>query len=161
MIAIIVAMTKKGVIGARDTLPWHIPAELKNFKKITTGNTVIMGRKTFESIGRTLPCRNNIIISSSPLITVQGAVVCSSIAEAVAKARAYNKDIFVIGGAHVYAQFLPLANRLLISYIKQDYEGDILFPEFDPTQWKLLSTESYPEFDFCVYGRLQQELNGQ
>src|SRR3990172_100449 len=116
MMNIIVAMDKNRVIGKNNEIPWHISEEVMNFKKLTSGNTVIMGRKTFESIGRPLPDRNNIVVSTSMPQTA-GIDVCNSFEESIIKAKSYGKDIFVIGGATVYEQALPLADKMYISYV--------------------------------------------
>ena len=152
MITIIAAMTKSGVIGKGNKLPWHIPDELKNFRRLTQGSCVIMGRRTFESIGRPLPNRHNIILSP-PDLCVSGVDVCQSIESALQIARAYEKDIFVIGGAYTYAQFLSIAHRLLISYIKHDYEGDVYFPPFDESLWRVVERVDYLEFEVVTYER--------
>ena len=169
MIYIITAMTKSGVIGKGNELPWNIPDELKNFRRLTQGSTVIMGKRTFESIGRLLPNRHNIILSSpqqddptfSELLSTSFGKklpestttvdVCHSVDQALDKARSYNKDIFIIGGAYTYAQFLSIADFLYISYIKQDYEGDVFFPAFDLSTWGVIERIDYPEFEFVVY----------
>jgi dihydrofolate reductase len=153
MITIISAMTKSGVIGKGNALPWHIPDELKNFRRLTQDSTVIMGRRTFESIGRPLPKRNNIVLSL-PGWQASGVIVCQSIDESLEVAQSFGRDIFVIGGAQTYVQFLPLAHRLLLSYIKQDYEGDIFFPDFNLSEWNIVERVDYPEFEVVTYERL-------
>ncbi len=152
MIYIIVAMDKNRVIGKNNMIPWHISEEVSNFKKLTTGNTVIMGRKTFESIGRPLPNRNNIVISSS-MPSTAGLDVCKTIGEGIIAAKSYGKDIFIIGGATVYEQTLPLADKMFISYVKGEYEGDVFFPEFEENEWHVEKKEEYAEFDLLVYVR--------
>jgi len=147
---IIAAMTRDRVIGKDNKMPWHLPDDLKLFKKLTTGNTVIMGRKTYQSIGKPLPNRNNIVISRSEM-DIPGAVVCQSIAQALSKAEEYGKKIFFIGGAEIYRQALPLADYLCISWLKQDYPGDAKFPEFIESAWERLSETEYPEFTNILY----------
>ena len=154
-ITIISAMTKQFVIGKGNALPWNIPDELKNFKRLTQGSTVIMGRRTYESIGRPLPNRNNIVLSP-PDWHVAGVSVCQSIDESLNIARTFGKDIFIIGGAQTYAQFLPLAQRLFISYIKHDYEGDVFFPAFDLSEWNIVERVDYPEFEVVTYERKKE-----
>ena len=150
MINIIAAMTKTGIIGKDNQLPWRIPDEMKHFKNTTTGCTVIMGRKTFDSIGKPLPNRNNIVLGPPDLIII-GATVCSSVEDALLIAQTFNKEIFIIGGAHTYAQFLPYAQRLFISYIKHDYEGDVFFPKWNPLHWNVIKKVDYQEFEFVLY----------
>lgn len=152
MISIIVAMTKKRVIGKNHKLPWHIGDDLKNFKKLTKGSVVIMGRKTFESIGKPLPERINIVLSSS-LKCVEGIIVCKTISEALQTAQSFNSEVFIIGGGSVYAEAVPLAEKLYVSYIKGDYDGDTFFPEFDEQQWSVQERIDYPEFELVVYAR--------
>ncbi len=152
MINIIVAMDKNRVIGKDNKLPWHISDDLKNFKKLTTGNTVIMGRKTFESIGRPLPNRNNVVISSS-MPSTPGIDVCKTMEEGIIKAKSYGKDIFVIGGATVYEQAIPFTDKMYISYVKGEHEGDVFFPEFDEKEWHVERKEEYTEFELLIYVR--------
>lgn len=156
MIYLIAAMTKEGVIGKGNQLPWNIPAELKHFRKSTQGSTVIMGRRTFESIGRPLPNRHNIVLSPPDLV-VSGVDVVKSIDQALDVAYGYGKDIFVIGGAQVYAQFLPLVDCLYISYIKYAYEGDVFFPSCDWYKWKEVERVDHNEFEFVVYRRVSNK----
>ncbi len=152
MITIITAMTRNRVIGKRNALPWYIPEELKLFRKLTSGHTVIMGKNTFHSIEKPLPNRHNIVVSSSEE-NIEGVDVCRSISEALTKANGYQKEIYIIGGANIYAQFLPIVDRLYISYIKTDYEGDVFFPPFDVNQWNITEKKDFPEFEFVVCTR--------
>ncbi len=152
MIYIITAMTSKGVIGKGNNLPWNIPDELKNFKSLTTGHTVIMGLKTYQSIGRPLPNRHNIVLSHEN-ITISGVEICTSAQEALNKAYSHGTDIFIIGGAYTYEQFLPIADRLYISYIKHDYDGDVFFPAFDASSWESIEVIEHPEFTRVLYTR--------
>jgi dihydrofolate reductase len=150
MINIIAAMGKNRVIGKDNKLPWHISDDLKNFKKLTSGNVVVMGRKTFESIGKPLPNRVNIVISSS-MPETEGIIVCHDIPSALEKARSYNKEIFIIGGATIYQQTIPWANRMYLSYVKGDYDGDAFFPEYDESKWKIDHKEQFTDFEMTVY----------
>ena len=156
MLALIVAMTKDRVIGKDNAIPWHISEDFKLFKKVTSGNTIIMGRKTFDSIlnrlGKPLPDRNNIIISTS-MKEREGIDVCRSFDEALKKAKVYKKEIFVIGGASIYKEALHVVDTMYISYIKKDYKGDILFPFFNKEQWKEVEKKEYDEFDFVILKR--------
>jgi dihydrofolate reductase len=152
MLAIIVGIGKHRIIGKGNQLPWNIPEDLKNFKKITSGNTVIMGLKTYESIGRPLPNRNNIVLHFEK-IDIPGVTVCTSIPESIEKAKEFGKDIFCIGGVSIYKQFLPLVDKLYISWIKKEYQGDMLFPEFDLDEWQPEHTEDFNDFEFVIYKR--------
>ena len=145
-------MTKERVIGKKNALPWYIPEDLKNFKRLTTGNTIIMGRKTFDSIGRPLPNRKNVVISRS-MEKVEGVDVCKSVEEGLQKAESYGKDIFIIGGATIYQQTLPLAEKMYISHVIKDYDGDIYFTEFNKEEWSIESREEFDEFELVVYAK--------
>lgn len=154
MVIIIAALSKNRVIGKDNKLPWHISDELRKFKQLTTGHTVIMGRKTFESLGKPLPNRNNIVISHS--LSPRPAVsVCRDLDEALQKAHSFNRDIYIIGGAALFEQALPRADRMYISHVKKEYDGDTYFPKFNPCDWKVEEVEDYPEFEFVVYARKQ------
>lgn len=155
MIIIIVGIAKNRIIGKDNRLPWSIPEDLKKFKRITSGNTLIMGRKTFESIGKPLPNRFNIVLSRSMQSEsdIEGIEISSSVDDAIAKAKKHGKDIFIIGGTEIYRQFLPIADRLFISHIKKEYQGDSYFPEYDESEWEVESKEQFDEFDFVVYKR--------
>ncbi|MDI6740549.1 MAG: dihydrofolate reductase [Candidatus Edwardsbacteria bacterium] len=152
---IIVAMTKDHVIGKSGKMPWHISDDLKLFKKLTTGNTVIMGRTTYESIGKPLPKRTNIVVSAT-VKEIPGAEVCATFEDAVKKAEGLRRDIFFIGGASIYKQALPIADAMHVSWVKQQYAGDARFPEFDLARWEKVSEEDYPEFIHALYQRKRQ-----
>ncbi|MBS1987901.1 dihydrofolate reductase [Candidatus Dependentiae bacterium] len=154
MIKIIAAMTKQGVIGKGNALPWNIPDELKNFRKLTQGHPIIMGSRTFESIGRPLPNRHNIVLGQ-PGLKIENVDVCHSVDDALRIAQADTKDIFIIGGAYTYAQFLPIADYLYLSYIKHNYEGDVFFPAVNWSDWEVAEHTDYPEFEFFVYKRIR------
>jgi len=139
MISLIVAIGKNNVIGKDNRIPWRLPADLAYFKKVTTGHTVIMGRKTFESIGKPLPNRRNVIISGNRNYSVDDCMVCHSIEDALKLSLNNNEEIFVIGGANVYCELLPYAQRLYITSVEEDFEGDTFFPEIDYMQWTLVS----------------------
>jgi dihydrofolate reductase len=151
---IIVAMTRSRVIGKENKMPWHLPEDLKLFKKITSGNTVIMGRKTYESIGRPLPNRQNIVITSGQ-VNIEGALVCRTITEALDKADQYGHKIFFIGGAKLYMSALELVDYMYVSWLKQEYEGDAYFPEFDVNDWEKMEETDYPEFTNILYKRIR------
>ena len=159
-ITIIAAMTKSRVIGKNNQLPWHIAEDLQNFKKLTAGNTVIMGRKTYESIGRPLPNRNNIVISTM-MPARDGVTICKTVPEAIEKAKTFQKDIFIVGGATIYEQTLPFADRLVISYIKKDYEGDTYFPNFNEDDWNIKKREDRNEFELILYKRKQKQVSNE
>jgi len=152
MIGIIAALDEKRVIGKDGKLPWHISEDLKNFKRLTSGSTVIMGRKTFESIGKPLPNRNNIVVSTTMQPT-EGLDVCTSLPGAIEKAKSYGQDIFIIGGARAYEEGLNVADKLFLSYVKGVHDGDTYFPEFNEEDWIVESREAFDEFELVVYVR--------
>ncbi|MCB9358438.1 dihydrofolate reductase [Candidatus Woesearchaeota archaeon] len=152
MLALIVGIGPNRVIGKGNELPWNIPEDLKNFKEVTKGNSVIMGLKTFESIGRPLPGRNNIILSLDP-VEIPNCTVCTSIPEAIKAGEEFGKDIFCIGGVSIYKQFVPIVEKLYISWIKKEYDGDMFFPEFDLDEWEPEETKEFNEFKFVIYKR--------
>ena len=157
-ISIIVAIAQNYAIGKDNQLLWHISRDLKRFKHITSGHRVIMGKKTYESLPvRPLPNRTNIIISDIPGDQYEGAVVVDSI-EAALEYCKDGEESFIIGGGSIYRQFLEHANRLYLTLVEQDFEGDIFFPEIDFSEWELKEEEAYgPEgennfsYSFKVY----------
>ena len=149
---IIVAMTKDRVIGLNGKMPWHISDDLKLFKKLTLGGTVIMGRATYESIGKPLSGRNNIVVSATVTV-IPEATVCPTFEAAVEKAEALGRDIFFIGGASIYKQAISVADCMHVSWVKQEYAGDTRFPEFDMRLWIEFEKEEYPEFTHILYHR--------
>lgn len=147
---IVVAMTRQRVIGCGGRLPWHIPVDLRLFKELTTGHTVIMGRETFVSLGRPLPDRRNLVVSRT-LAATPGVEICRSFPEALQRAAADGKKIFVIGGREIYRQALPVAAAMVVSWVREDHAGDTLFPEFDLEAWSAEKVEEYREFTRVWY----------
>lgn len=139
-LAIIVAMARNRTIGAGNTLPWHCPEDLQHFKKLTMGHHIIMGRKTYYSIGKALPGRTTVVVSRDRTLKLEGCTVVQSIPEAIA-ACARDPQIFVVGGAEIYSQTIDLADTLYITEIQKDVMGDAAFPEFDKSEWKEVSRE--------------------
>ena len=136
-------MSKNRVIGSNGAIPWHLPEELKRFKRLTMGHHIIMGRKTWESIGRMLPGRKTVIITRQDGYRVSGAVTAHSLEEAIA-ACGNDSEIFVIGGAEIYAQALSRAARLHVTTVDAEIAGDAHMPEFDDGGWREVSSESFP-----------------
>jgi len=160
-VIIICALARNRIIGKDNKLPWSISEDLQNFKRLTMGNTVIMGKKTFESIGgKPFPGRNNIVLNFIKE-EIPGVIVCTSIPEALDKAREYDKDIFICGGASIYKQFLPFADKMYLSHIKKEYEGDTYFPEFDELEWEVVKREDHEEFEFVEYERKESGAPGR
>ena len=152
-------MTKDRVIGKNNSLPWHIPEEFQHFKDTTKNSVVIMGRKTYVSIPdkfRPLPGRHNLIISKS-FVSEENINIHSSIEEAIVKAKNYNRPFFIIGGTSIYTQALEkgLVDRMYISYIKKDYDGDAHFPNFNKEYWEIEKTEDYEKYKLVIYRRLR------
>ncbi|MCX6807105.1 MAG: dihydrofolate reductase [Candidatus Berkelbacteria bacterium] len=141
-ISIIVAISENYVIGDKNQLLWHLPTDMKHFKEITTGKTVVMGRKTFESIGKPLPNRQNVIITQDKEYSAKGCNVTHSIEETLNFLK--DKDeIFIIGGALLYAQMLPKADKLYLTIVHKDFDGDAHFPEIDFSQWEETNHEDH------------------
>ncbi|MFA6227333.1 MAG: dihydrofolate reductase [Candidatus Paceibacterota bacterium] len=146
MISIIVAIAKNGVIGKGDDLPWKLSDDLKHFAKVTKGHTVIMGRKTYESIvkrlGHALPNRRNIVVTSQVDFKAPSCMVVRSVKEALSKLP-LEDEAFVTGGGEIYRQFLPLANKLYITEVDVECDGDVFFPPYSKDGWKLISSEHH------------------
>ena len=157
----IVAHANNRIIGKDNDMPWYLPADLAYFKKTTLGKPVVMGRKTFESIGRPLPGRQNIVISRDAEYQAEGVDVVSSVEQALAKA-ANVDEIMVIGGGAIYRHCLPAAQRLYITHIDAEIDGDTQFPAYNTEhEWQKVSSEVLPAdeknayaLDFCVYERV-------
>lgn len=139
-INVIVAVATNGVIGRDNALPWHLPTDLKNFKTVTMGKPVIMGRKTFESIGRRLPGRLNIVVTRNADFRAEGCTVAGSF-DAALDAAGSSDEVFVIGGAQLYRVALPKADRLYLTRVEAVVEGNTFFPSFDPSRWRPVSSE--------------------
>lgn len=139
MVSIIAAMARNRVIGINNTLPWHLPADFKHFKQVTLGKPVVMGRLTYESIGKPLPGRMNIIVTSDtgyrPENADESCIVVHTLDDALDAAGQVD-EIMIIGGASFYAQTLPRADRLYLTIIDEDFDGDAWFPEFEPEEWR-------------------------
>jgi len=141
IVSIVVAISKNHVIGKDNKLLWYLPNDLKHFKEITTGHTVIMGRKTYESVGKPLPNRRNIIITRQN-IKMEGCEVVNSIQSALALCVA-EAEVFIVGGAEIYRQGLHLTNRIYLTIVHQQFEGDSYFPEIEPNEWKETAREDH------------------
>ena len=158
-ICLIAAMAANRVIGRNNALPWHLPADLKRFKALTTGHPVLMGRKTYESIGKPLPGRRNLVISRNAGYAAPGCEVVFSLDAALAACRGA-AEIFVIGGAELYRESLPRAHCLEFTEIHAEFEGDAVFPEFSPAHWRETGREVHGTeagsafaYDFVRYER--------
>lgn len=144
-ISIIFAMDEKHGIGYKNKLPWHLPADLRQFRKITMGHHVIMGRKTFQSIGKPLTGRKNIIVTRNPHFEVDDCIVVHSIDQGLAIARSNGEaEIFIIGGGEIFTQALPRADRIYLTMVHTVSNSDVYFPKFDETVWQLIDSQYYP-----------------
>lgn len=149
---IISAMSKDRVIGSGQGMPWNVPEEYEQYLNFVKGQTVIMGRTSYEIFGPDIDCGHNIVVSRS-ISEVPGAVVCSSIESAIEKAKSFGKTIFSAGGSSIYEQTIPLAQTMYLSIIKGDYKGDAYFPEFNKTEWRVDRHKDHEDFEFFVYNR--------
>ncbi len=158
---IIAAVSNNNVIGSGNALPWRIPEDLARFKALTLGSTLVMGRRTFESIGRPLPGRTTIVLTRRTDFSAPGVIVAHDRQEAVSLVR--TPPAFVAGGADIYGLFLPMATKLFLTRVHAAYDGDTYFPPFDARDWKLVSAEPgasasfAPAFTFEAYERLAEE----
>lgn len=156
-LSLIAAVAANGVIGAQGKLPWRLPEDLRFFRAQTMGRPVIMGRRTWDSIGKPLPGRANIVVTRRPRFAAPGAQVADSLDAALALC-ADADEAFVIGGAELYRAALPHADRLVLTEIRRDYDGDVAFPDWDRAQWRETRRESHagsdgPAYDFACYER--------
>jgi dihydrofolate reductase len=153
-ISIVAAVAKNGVIGAKNDLPWYLPEDLKRFKQLTTGKTVLMGRKTFESIlarlGKPLPNRDNVVITRNKEYKVpEGVFTHTDVATALRNHG--SADIYVIGGGELFSQTIDKADVLHITHVDKEVEGDVFFPAIDPNKWRLVDEEKHEGYSFATY----------
>ncbi|WP_394666819.1 dihydrofolate reductase [uncultured Chryseobacterium sp.] len=154
MTTIVVAMGEKNEIGFENQLLWHLPKDLKHFKEITSGHPVIMGRKTYESIGKPLPNRTNIVVSRKTDWFEEGILIVGSIKEAVKFAKKIDEEVFIIGGGKIYEQTMDIVDKLEVTLVKTDLEADTFFPKIDPKIWKKTDEichekDEKNQYDFC------------
>ncbi|MFQ3220137.1 MAG: dihydrofolate reductase [Paraglaciecola sp.] len=145
LISMIAAMASNNVIGANNKMPWHLPADLQHFKRLTLGKPIIMGRKTYQSIGKALPGRLNIVITSDKAFSVDDALVVNTCEQALSAAQAEpgTTEVMIIGGGTVYRHFMPLCNRLYLTLIDLDIAGDTVFPDYHQAGWQRLTEQSH------------------
>ena len=158
-LSIIAAVSANQVIGDHNSLPWKLPADLKRFQKLTMGHHLLMGRKTFESIGFVLPGRTTVVITHQPDYHPEGVLVAHSL-EAALRLVDNDSELFIAGGAEIYRQMLTLADRLYLTYIHEEFEGDARFPHFDESDWEPISREDREpdqdntySYSFVIYER--------
>jgi len=155
-IRIVVAYARNRVIGRENTLPWHLPGDMRHFRQTTMGLPIIMGRKTWESLGRSLPGRHNIVVTRNPAFAADGATVATSLQDALRAAVA--DTVCIIGGAQLYVQTLPLAHEILATEVHADVHGDAFFPALEAAQWREIARRAQAEehgltYDFVTYRR--------
>ncbi|MBI3027215.1 type 3 dihydrofolate reductase [Candidatus Woesearchaeota archaeon] len=158
IISLIAAMGKNNVIGKDNSLPWKLPADMKRFKELTTGKPVIMGRKTFESIGKPLPNRKNIVITRDKDYRAKGCIVVHS-ADSALKAATKAEEVMVIGGEQIFKEFLPKANKMYLTFIYKDFDGDAYFPEYDKSEWKEIKREEYKNENYKFVFVILQKID--
>ena len=156
-LSLIAAIARNRTIGLNNTLPWHLPEDLRHFRALTTGHHIIMGRKTYESLGRLLPERSTVIVTHNTEYAIDGAVVAHTLEQAL-EASAGDDEAFIIGGARLYQDGLKLAQKMYITEIDSDFAGDVFFPEFDLAEWQEIrrepqvSAQGLP-FAYVIYER--------
>jgi len=159
IISLLVAVAENGVIGRDNKLPWHLPADLKRFKQLSIGKPTVMGRKTWESLGRPLPGRRNIVITRNPGYQAEGAEVVHSLDEAI-KISGDAEEIIIIGGGEIFQLSLPIADRIYYTHVRAVVEGDAYFPPIDWSQWDPVYQEAGQggelPFDYVDYNRLRK-----
>lgn len=141
-LSIVAAVAENGVIGLDRGIPWHLPADLAHFKKLTMGKPILMGRKTFESIGRPLPGRHNVVVTRERSLRIEGCSVAGSFEDALELLKSA-EEVMVIGGAEIYRLALPLADRLYLTRVHASFEGDTYFPDYDPDLWREVAIEEH------------------
>lgn len=152
-VVMVAAVARNGVIGDGPDIPWRLPGEQRLFKGLTWGHTLVMGRTTFESIGRPLPGRTTIVLTRSPDWTAEGVLVARDLEEALALADGLDGEVMVAGGGQVYAVALPVADEQVISEVDLEPAGDAFYPDFDRTEWVETSREHYDGYDRVTYSR--------
>ena len=157
-ITIVAAIASNNVIGQKNSLPWDIPEDLKRFKQLTSGHTILMGRKTFDSIGRPLPNRTNIVMTRDTNYQKKGIEIVFDEREALNLIKDLNQEVFVIGGSKIYELFEPWATSLMITRVMKDFEGDAFFPEINWNSWQIESKEEFLDEKSGISCKLEEYL---
>jgi dihydrofolate reductase len=153
IISLIVAMDERGGIGKDNRLPWHLQSDLKRFKQLTTGHHIVMGRKTYETIGRSLPGREMIVITRKKDYSPSGCMVANSLEAAINLARQNDeRELFIIGGGEIFSQTIGLADKIYMTIVHTDVNADVFFPKFDLEKWKIISGETFTQNEYDEYG---------
>lgn len=164
MINIVVAKASNNVIGAKNDLIWHLPNDLKHFKSLTSGHPIIMGRKTFESLGRPLPNRTNIVVTRDQNWNAEDIEIASSLQKAIEAAKKIDDDIYILGGGNIYKQAIEFTDVLYITEVHHEFDGDTYFPEIDSDEWEEVEREYFKKdekhpyaYSFVTYKRADKE----
>lgn len=152
IVAMVVAIAENHAIGKDNQLLWHLPKDLKHFKQITAGHTIIMGRKTFDSMGKPLPNRRNIVITRNKELELPGAEVVGSVQEALALCASDEEEVYIIGGGEIYKMAMPLTDKIYLTVVQHSFDGDAFFPEIEPGEWKETASESHSPDEKHQYG---------
>jgi dihydrofolate reductase len=152
-VVMVAAVADNGVIGRGGDIPWSLPEDLRHFRLTTTGNTVVMGRRTYESIGHPLPNRTNVVVTRNPDWSAEGVFVAHGVEEAVALGQGFDGDVMVIGGGHVYAAAMALADVQVLTEVHQSPAGDTCYPDFDRAEWVETRREPHDGYDFVWWHR--------
>ena len=157
-ITIVAAIASNNVIGKKNSLPWDIPEDLKRFKQLTSGHTILMGRKTFDSIGRPLPNRTNIVMTKDTNYQKEGVEIVFDEKEALNLIKELNQEVFIIGGSKIYELFEPWASSLMITRVLKDFDGDAFFPDINWNNWQIKSKEDFLDEKSNISCRLEEYL---
>ncbi len=157
-ITIVAAIASNNVIGQKNSLPWDIPEDLKRFKQLTSGHTILMGRKTFDSIGRPLPNRKNIVMTKDTNYQKEGVEIVFDEKEALNLIKELNQEVFIIGGSKIYELFEPWASSLMITRVLKDFDGDAFFPDINWNNWQIKSKEDFLDEKSNISCRLEEYL---
>ena len=157
-ITIVAAIASNNVIGQKNSLPWNIPEDLKRFKQLTSGHTILMGRKTFDSIGRPLPNRTNIVMTKDTNYQKEGIEIVFNEREALNLIKDLNQEVFIIGGSKIYELFEPWATSLMITRVLKDFEGDAFFPDINWNNWQIKSKEEFLDEKSGISCKLEEYL---
>jgi dihydrofolate reductase len=154
-VVLVAAVAQNAVIGRDGDIPWHISEDLKHFRATTRDNTVLMGRRTYESIGHPLPYRTNVVVTRNPDWSAEGVFVVHTVEEGIDRAQDFEGDVMVIGGGHVYAAAMPLADIQVLTEVHEAPEGDTYYPDFDRHEWREAKREPHDGYDFVWWERVE------
>ncbi len=154
-VVLVAAVADNGVIGAAGEIPWHLPEDLRHFRETTTGHAVVMGRTTYDGIGRPLPNRTNVVVTRQRDWSAEGVLVAHSVAEALDLAAGFDGDVMVMGGGQVYAEAMPCADAQVLTEVHRSPDGDTLYPPFDREEWAEVKREPHEGYEFVWLERLR------